>query len=541
MVPFLFGVKLAVSYVNMAYWFTTNRRSYVATANKDDKTSLQSGIASARAWFIRETGCEVPDGLDTQPWDAEMKGRNSGDWESGGEHYEKMWRWNDPWFKFDPPGPPARGPTVETFEASVAAGTVFNDGLRRRGHLSHQVIVNLSAVTDAAGKLDPPNNPRWYLGPKRHKKKTAVTERRPMWWPRRTPLEAYWELREWITGRWRPSSTERNPIPPAGKRKPPVHPSVIRAKDIPRDRHWRADRILEEPDRIKVVAGLRDHGHGPVDKCIKEGPDYIDAARFLNELLVGNKHHDNGPDKRQEWERRCANQHVKDRRRHLWRSAINAASPARPYRPFVIVSPRDTGYRHPPDWSFWLSFDDPGKGFRGLNDYKIPPPSAFDPLAQGPAWRPTNRKGVAVGFPLRSPFWDRTEYKNGPRFYGTAADKGFAAVLREEKLWLRTRRNKRFERADFAEPESEEGDIRIVAAYYKLQHTQMLLSDKSEADAENAAMLDDAKARLQGTDRRLFEMARDGLVQQEIAANLEISQPTVSRRLEGILKKVQPA
>ena len=58
MVPFLFGVKLAVSYVNMAYWFTTNRRSYVATANKDDKTSLQSGIASARAGSYAKPGAK---------------------------------------------------------------------------------------------------------------------------------------------------------------------------------------------------------------------------------------------------------------------------------------------------------------------------------------------------------------------------------------------------------------------------------------------------------------------------------------------------
>ena len=143
-----------------------------------------------------------------------------------------------------------------------------------------------------------------HLGPKAPQKEDGRygTAAKLLWRPRWTPLEAYWELREWITGPLAAElDLERNPISPAGKRKPPVHPSVIRAKDIPRDRHWRADRILEEPDRIKVVAGLRDHGHGPVDKCIKEGPDYIDAARFLNELLVGNKHHDNGPDKRQEW------------------------------------------------------------------------------------------------------------------------------------------------------------------------------------------------------------------------------------------------
>jgi DNA-directed RNA polymerase specialized sigma24 family protein len=101
----------------------------------------------------------------------------------------------------------------------------FNDWLRSHGHFrpaSNPASTNLSAVAAAAAKLGVPNNPRWDLD--RQNRNAVVGKeraRRPIWWRRRTPLEAYWDLREAITGRWRPGSTDRNPIPQVEGRKPP--------------------------------------------------------------------------------------------------------------------------------------------------------------------------------------------------------------------------------------------------------------------------------------------------------------------------------
>ena len=73
----------------------------------------------------------------------------------------------------------------------------------------------------------PTDTDSWRWLPRQDKKTAAVTKqraRRKIWWRRRTPVEAYWELREKITGRWRPVSTERNPIPQVRGRKPPLQP-----------------------------------------------------------------------------------------------------------------------------------------------------------------------------------------------------------------------------------------------------------------------------------------------------------------------------
>jgi RNA polymerase sigma factor (sigma-70 family) len=70
----------------------------------------------------------------------------------------------------------------------------------------------------------PTRTDSWHWLPRQDKKTAAVTKqraRRKIWWRRRTPIEAYWELREQITGRWRPGATKRNPIPQVRGRKPP--------------------------------------------------------------------------------------------------------------------------------------------------------------------------------------------------------------------------------------------------------------------------------------------------------------------------------
>ena len=254
-----------------------------------------------------------------------------------------------------------------------------------------------------------------------------------------------------------------------------VDPESIRDKGAARDRHWRADYLLAEPGRDKVVAKLKVHG------------------------LLGSL-----------WWRR---------RRHF----ITSSAPAPTISPHPIVSDRNTGYRNPPEWACWIDLREPDIGYRTLPSFGAP-----------------DRKGVAIGFPLRSPFWDRTDYVSGAGFYGTAADKGFAAVYEEERKFAHALkgRARRFEYTTFAEMENEETDTGIVAAYYKLQRAQMLLYDKTDADAENTAMLDDAEKRLDEVDQRLFELARDGLTQQEIATDLGVSQPTVSRRLKIICQDV---
>ena len=69
----------------------------------------------------------------------------------------------------------------------------------------------------------------WRWQPRRDKLVAAGGKRRTrrrIWWPRLTPLEAYWDLREAITGRWRPGPSERTYIPQIEGRKPRSRPPI---------------------------------------------------------------------------------------------------------------------------------------------------------------------------------------------------------------------------------------------------------------------------------------------------------------------------
>ena len=258
----------------------------------------------------------------------------------------------------------------------------------------------------------------------------------------------------------------------------------IRDTGAVRDRHWRADRILAEPDRPEVTAWLKVHGHP------------LSAFKAA-----------------QKWR---------------WRETVKVAPPA---WQCATISTRSTGWRHPPDWESPITFREPDYVYRALPRFGV-----------------SDRPGVAIGWPLKSPWLGgsdsakprprgiRTPAVPGKNFHGSPADKGIDMVLEEERKFERALkgRAKRFLRTDFAEPEGEEEDNQVVAAFYKLQREQMRTWDRIDADAENAAMLDDVEECLGGTDRRLFEMARDGLSQEEMAAELGVNQATVSRKLKII-------
>ena len=95
--------------------------------------------------------------------------------------------------------------------------------------------------------------------PRQDKKTAAVTKqraRRKIWWRRRTPIEAYWELREEITGCWRPGSTERNPIPQVRGRKPPP-PSAAATILAPELLDAEFERLEGLVDHVGVIAADR--------------------------------------------------------------------------------------------------------------------------------------------------------------------------------------------------------------------------------------------------------------------------------------------
>ena len=95
----------------------------------------------------------------------------------------------------------------------------------------------------------------WRWQPRRDKLVAVGGERRtrrPIWWRRRTPLEAYWDLREAITGRWRPGPSERTYIPQIEGRKPTKAPTDL----VPRPfQRRKLDSATERIDRLVDLVG----------------------------------------------------------------------------------------------------------------------------------------------------------------------------------------------------------------------------------------------------------------------------------------------
>lgn len=197
----------------------------------------------------------------------------------------------------------------------------------------------------------------------------------------------------------------------------------------------------------------------------------------------------------------------------------------------IELSDRDTGYRHPPDWDFWLSFGRPDTGYRKLPSFGAP----------------DNRKGVAVGYPFRSPWFDNSDGAAPllvadwrgeplPDLDRTAADRGERAARKEEREFARSLRKRagRVANVDFSEPKSEADDS-AVAAHTKLGDAQMTIWAEAEADGVKLQEEEEAAQRLGERDRTVFWGTLDRRTQADIAEELGVTQQAISKRFKGIM------